>query len=53
MFWPAGRRPLDQKGATAIEYAMVALFISIAAFSVLEQVGTSISSAFAKVASSF
>lgn len=42
---------LDDKGATAIEYAMIALFISIAAFSVLVTVGGAVSSAFQGVAS--
>lgn len=42
-----------QRGATAIEYAMVAFFISIAAFSVIVQVGTSVSSVFSTVANSF
>jgi Flp pilus assembly pilin Flp len=41
---------LDDRGATAIEYAMVALFISIAAFSVLVTVGTAVSTAFTNVA---
>jgi Flp pilus assembly pilin Flp len=44
------RKQLDDRGATAIEYAMVALFISIAAFSVLVTVGTSVSTAFTNVA---
>jgi len=44
------RKRLDDRGATAIEYAMVALFISIAAFSVLVTVGTSVSTAFTNVA---
>jgi Flp pilus assembly pilin Flp len=42
-----------ERGATAIEYAMVALFISIAAFSIIVQVGTSVSNVFATVANSF
>jgi|HubBroStandDraft_6_1064221.scaffolds.fasta_scaffold2828034_1 Flp pilus assembly pilin Flp len=48
-----GARQLDENGATAIEYALVALLISIAAFSVLVTVGTSVSSAFSKVSASF
>jgi Flp pilus assembly pilin Flp len=50
---PFERPALDAAGATAIEYAMVAFFISIAAFSVLVQIGTSVSGVFATVASSF
>ncbi|HUI33887.1 MAG TPA: Flp family type IVb pilin [Stellaceae bacterium] len=44
------KKRLGEKGATAIEYAMVAFFISIAAFSVLVTVGSSVSSAFQNVA---
>jgi len=39
----------DKGGATAIEYAMVAFFISIAAFSVLVQVGGSVSGLFQSI----
>lgn len=46
------RSRLGEKGATAIEYAMVAFFISIAAFSVLVSVGGSVSGIFQTVASS-
>jgi Flp pilus assembly pilin Flp len=42
-----------QRGATAIEYAMVAFFISIAAFSVILQVGTSVTNVFQSIATSF
>jgi Flp pilus assembly pilin Flp len=42
-----------QRGATVIEYAMVAFFISIAAFSVILQAGTSVSNVFQCIASSF
>ena len=45
--------PLDRSGATAIEYAMVALLISIAAFSVLVQVGTSVSDLFTQINAGF
>ena len=45
------RKRLDEEGATAIEYAMVAFFISIAAFSVLVTVGGAVSTAFQNVAS--
>jgi Flp pilus assembly pilin Flp len=48
-----GAKRLDESGATAIEYALVALLISIAAFSVLVTVGTSVSTAFSKVGASF
>jgi Flp pilus assembly pilin Flp len=44
------RKRLGEAGATAIEYAMVAFFISIAAFSVLVQIGGSVSSVFQTVA---
>jgi Flp pilus assembly pilin Flp len=48
------RRPLlDRAGATAIEYAMIAFFISIAAFSVLVTVGHSVSGLFQQIASGF
>ena len=48
-----GPKQLGNKGATAIEYAMVAFFISIAAFSVLVTVGSSVSGIFTKIANSF
>jgi Flp pilus assembly pilin Flp len=47
------RHRLDSAGATAIEYAMVAFFISIAAFSVLVTVGSSVSGLFQQVAAGF
>jgi Flp pilus assembly pilin Flp len=43
----------DSGGATAIEYAMVALLISIAGFSVLMTVGTSVTNLFQSIANSF
>jgi Flp pilus assembly pilin Flp len=43
----------DRNGATAIEYAMIALLISIAAFSVIVTVGSDVTSAFTKVSTSF
>jgi Flp pilus assembly pilin Flp len=46
------KRQLGDEGATAIEYAMVAFFISIAAFSVLVSVGGSVSGIFNSVANS-
>ncbi|MBV8776240.1 MAG: Flp family type IVb pilin [Alphaproteobacteria bacterium] len=42
-----------QRGATVIEYAMVAFFISIAAFSIIVQVGTSVSGVFQTISHSF
>ena len=42
-----------QRGATVIEYAMVAFFISIAAFSIIVQVGTSVTGVFNTIANSF
>jgi Flp pilus assembly pilin Flp len=41
-----------ESGATAIEYAMVAFFISIAAFAVLQTVGTSVTHLFESIAHS-
>lgn len=46
-------QPLDDAGATAIEYAMVALFISIAAFSVLVSIGSSVSGVFQTITNSW
>ncbi|MFZ2008034.1 MAG: Flp family type IVb pilin [Stellaceae bacterium] len=47
-----GGMKLDQDGATAIEYAMIAFFISIAAFSLLVNIGTDIAGVFTQVATS-
>jgi Flp pilus assembly pilin Flp len=44
---------LDQAGATAIEYAMVAFFVSIAAFSVILSMGSSVTRLFSSIASGF
>ena len=44
---------LDQSGATAIEYALIGVLISIAAFSVLVNVGTSVNNLFLKISNSF
>jgi len=44
---------MDQAGATVIEYAMVAFFISIAAFSVILTTGSSVTRMFSSIASSF
>jgi Flp pilus assembly pilin Flp len=43
----------NRNGATVIEYAMVALFISIAAFSLLITTGSSVAGLFSSIASSF
>jgi Flp pilus assembly pilin Flp len=43
----------DRNGATAIEYAMIALFISIAAFSVLVTVGSDVTGLFTTISTSF
>jgi Flp pilus assembly pilin Flp len=43
----------DYCGATAIEYAMIAAFISIAAFSVLVTIGSEVAAFFSNVATSF
>jgi len=55
MRWQLRRKLVrdERQGATAIEYAMVAFFISIAAFSVLVTVGSQVSSVFQNVANSF
>ena len=44
---------LGRSGATAIEYAMIAFFISIAAFGVINTVGSDVSGLFARIAGSF
>lgn len=44
---------LDRCGATAVEYAMVALFVSIAAFAALGTIGSAVSDMFSRIASSF
>ena len=48
-------RPIfsDRCGATAIEYAMVAFFISIAAVAALNAIGTDVTNLFSQIASSF
>ena len=46
-------RKLDKSGATAIEYAMIGVLISIAAFSVMVNVGTSVTNLFTTIATSF
>jgi Flp pilus assembly pilin Flp len=43
----------DPGGATAIEYAMIAFFISIAGFSALVTIGGDVTSLFAQIAASF
>jgi pilus assembly protein Flp/PilA len=50
----AFRHPrLDQTGATAIEYAMIAFFVSIAAFTAIATIGTDVTSLFSRIATSF
>jgi pilus assembly protein Flp/PilA len=50
----SGLRTLrDRDGATAIEYAMIAFFISIAAFSAIVTIGSDVTGVFTSVASSF
>ena len=46
-------KDLDKSGATAIEYAMIGVLISIAAFSVIVNVGTSVSNLFQQISTSF
>ena len=43
----------DRGGATAIEYAMIALFVSIAAFSAITTIGTDVTTLFQTIANSF
>ena len=47
------RAAIDQQGATAIEYAMIAFFVSIAAFTVIVTIGTDVSGLFSRIATSF
>ena len=44
---------LDQRGTSAVEYAMIAFFISIAAFSVIVSIGTDVTNLFSRIASGF
>jgi pilus assembly protein Flp/PilA len=41
----------NEDGATAIEYAMVASLVSVAAFSLISMISTSVSASFESVAS--
>ncbi len=41
---------LDEVGATAIEYGLIAALIAVAAITVMSQVGTGLSSTFQSVA---
>ncbi len=43
----------NQRGATAIEYAFVALFVALAIITVLTTLGTRLSGSYASVANSF
>jgi Flp pilus assembly pilin Flp len=44
---------LDQDGTSAVEYAMIAFFVSIAAFAVIVSIGTDVTGMFSQIASSF
>ena len=44
---------LDQGGTSAVEYAMVAFFVSIAAFTAIVTIGTDVTGLFSRIASSF
>jgi Flp pilus assembly pilin Flp len=44
---------LDRRGETAIEYAMIALLISIVAFSLIVSIGTEVSGQFSRIAAGF
>ena len=43
----------DRDGATAIEYAMIAFFVSIAGFSAIVTIGSDVTGLFSRIASSF
>ena len=43
---------IDDNGATAIEYAVIASLVSIAAFTFITNIGTSLSATFETVANS-
>jgi Flp pilus assembly pilin Flp len=47
------RMRLDRRGETVIEYAMIAFFISIAAYSVIVTIGSDVTAMFSKVANGF
>ena len=47
------RLRFDCGGTAALEYAMIAFFISIAAFTVLVTIGTDVSGLFSRIAASF
>jgi Flp pilus assembly pilin Flp len=44
---------LDRGGASAVEYAMIAFFVSIAAFTVIVTIGTDVTGLFSRIATSF
>jgi Flp pilus assembly pilin Flp len=50
---PLKKMQLGRSGATVIEYAFVAFLISIAAFSVLVSIGSSVTGVFSSVANGF
>ena len=47
------RRLRDQDGVTAIEYALIASLISIAAVAMMTLIGTNVTKTFSTVASAF
>jgi pilus assembly protein Flp/PilA len=47
------RMTLDRYGATVIEYAMIAFFVSIAAFSAILTIGTDVTAVFTRISTSF
>jgi pilus assembly protein Flp/PilA len=51
MFATLAKLLRNEDGATAIEYAMVASLVSVAAFSLISMIGTSVSASFESVAS--
>jgi Flp pilus assembly pilin Flp len=46
-------RELGKSGATAIEYAVIGVLISVAAFSVMVNIGTSVNTLFQTISNSF
>ena len=47
------RARLGTNGGTAIEYAMIAFFVSIASFAAITTIGNDVSALFARIAAGF
>ena len=43
----------DESGATAIEYGLIAMLISVAVITILGQIGTNLNTTFSKVNNAF